>query len=73
MIAVTVRDTGRGVAADELPRLFERFHRSADSPGTGLGLAIARDLVRAHGGELTAASEGEGKGTAMRFTLPVAG
>lgn len=73
MIAVSVADTGRGVAADELPRLFERFHRSADSPGTGLGLAIARDLVRAHGGELSATSEGEGKGTTMLFTLPVAG
>ena len=72
-IAVTVADTGRGVAADELPRLFERFHRSPDSPGTGLGLAIARDLVRAHGGELTAASAGEGRGTTMRFTLPVVG
>ena len=71
-IAVSVVDTGRGVPADELPRLFERFHRSPDSPGTGLGLAIARDLVRAHGGELTAMSEGEGKGTTMRFTLPVA-
>jgi signal transduction histidine kinase len=72
-IAVTVADTGRGVPADELPRLFERFHRSPDSPGTGLGLAIARDLVRAHGGDLTAASDGEGKGTTMRFTLPAAG
>jgi signal transduction histidine kinase len=72
MIAVTVADTGRGVSAEELPRLFERFHRSPDSHGTGLGLAIARDLVRAHGGEMAASSEGEGKGTAVRFTLPVA-
>ena len=72
MIAVTVTDTGRGVSAEELPRLFERFHRSPDSRGTGLGLAIARDLVRAHGGEIAASSEGEGRGTAMRFTLPVA-
>lgn len=73
MIAVTVSDTGRGVSAEELPRLFERFHRSPDSHGTGLGLAIARDLVRAHGGEISASSEGEGRGTAVRFTLPVAG
>jgi signal transduction histidine kinase len=72
MIAVTVTDTGRGVPAAELPLLFERFHRSPDSRGTGLGLAIARDLVRAHGGDISASSEGEGKGTAMRFTLPVA-
>ena len=62
---------GRGVAPEELPRLFERFHRSADSPGTGLGLVIARDLVRAHGGEIAASSEGEGRGMTVRFTLPV--
>ena len=72
MLAVSVSDTGRGVSAEELPRLFERFHRSPDSPGTGLGLVIARDLVRAHGGEMTAASEGEGRGLTVRFTLPVA-
>ncbi|MEA2661573.1 MAG: two-component system, OmpR family, sensor histidine kinase BaeS [Chloroflexota bacterium] len=72
-VAVSVADTGRGVAPEDLPRLFERFHRSPDSPGTGLGLAIARDLVRAHGGEIAASSEGEGRGMTVRFTLPVAG
>lgn len=71
-LAVIVSDTGRGVSPEELPRLFERFHRSPDSPGTGLGLVIARDLVRAHGGEIEASSEGEGRGTTVRFTLPVA-
>ncbi len=71
-IAVTVSDTGRGVAPEELPRLFERFHRSPDSPGTGLGLVIARDLVRAHGGEIAASSDGEGRGMTVRFTLPIA-
>lgn len=71
-IAVTVSDSGRGVAADELPRLFERFRRSPDSPGTGLGLVIARDLVRAHGGELSASSDGEGRGLVVRFTLSIA-
>lgn len=69
-IAVTVSDTGRGVAPEELPRLFERFHRSPDSPGTGLGLVIARDLVHAHGGEIAASSDGEGRGMTVRFTLP---
>lgn len=72
-VAVTVRDTGRGIAPVDLPRVFERFERSADSHGSGLGLAIARDLVRAHGGEISVSSEGEGRGTSVRFTLPVAG
>jgi signal transduction histidine kinase len=73
VLAVRVTDTGRGIAADDLPRLFERFHRSPDSPGTGLGLAIARDLVRAHGGDIAASSEGAGRGATIRFTLPLAG
>jgi two-component system OmpR family sensor kinase/two-component system sensor histidine kinase BaeS len=71
-IRASVRDTGRGLAPDELALMFERFHRSPDSRGSGLGLAIARDLVRAHGGTMTAESEGPGRGTTVRFTLPVA-
>jgi signal transduction histidine kinase len=71
-IRVSVRDTGRGLTAEELALIFERFHRSPDSRGSGLGLAIARDLVRAHGGEISAESEGPGRGTTVRFTLPVA-
>lgn len=71
-IALSIADTGRGVPAAELPQLFDRFHRSPDSRGSGLGLAIARDLVRAHGGEISASSDGEGRGTTVRFTLPVA-
>jgi signal transduction histidine kinase len=71
-IRVAVSDTGRGLAPDEVALIFDRFHRSPDSRGSGLGLAIARDLVRAHGGEMTAGSEGPGRGTTIRFTLPVA-
>ncbi len=71
-IAVSVRDTGRGIAPADLGRVFDRFQRAADSHGSGLGLSIARDLVRAHGGEISAVSEGEGRGTTVRFTLPVA-
>jgi two-component system sensor histidine kinase BaeS len=69
-VEVTVRDTGTGMQADELDRIFERFYRSPDSPGSGLGLSIARDLVQAHGGTITATSE-PGKGTAIGFTLPI--
>lgn len=69
-LAVAVADSGPGIEADVLPRMFDRFYRSADSPGSGLGLPIARSLVMAHGGEISAASE-MGRGTTVRFTLPL--
>jgi signal transduction histidine kinase len=71
-VRVLVADTGRGIPPDELGSVFERFHRSPDSRGSGLGLAIARDLVRAHGGEMDAESDGAGQGTTIRLTLPIA-
>ena len=49
-IELRVADTGPGIAADELPRIFDRFHKGAGSHGSGLGLTIARSLVEAHGG-----------------------
>jgi signal transduction histidine kinase len=49
--------------------VFERFYKTPESRGTGLGLAIARGLVRAHGGEIAAASV-PGRGTEIRVTLP---
>ncbi|GMA29153.1 sensor histidine kinase [Arenivirga flava] len=69
-----VRDTGMGVPADDLPRIFDRFHRGAnvvrhEIRGTGLGLAVARGLVGAHGGTLTVASV-EGVGTTVRASFP---
>jgi two-component system OmpR family sensor kinase/two-component system sensor histidine kinase BaeS len=69
-IVMTVADTGSGVPADELSRIFDRFYRGAGSRGSGLGLAIARRLVVAHGGTITAASE-LGRGTTITLTLPV--
>ncbi len=65
-----VADTGRGIAPDELARLFERFSKSADSKGSGLGLAIARSLVERHGGTIAATSE-PGRGTTVTFRLPL--
>jgi signal transduction histidine kinase len=67
-----VTDTGVGIPAADLPRIFDRFWRgyqAAHTSGSGIGLAIAAELARAHGGELTAAST-EGRGTQMTLTLP---
>ena len=68
-VAVSVTDTGEGIAADLLPRIFDRFVKTSGSSGSGLGLAIARDLVTAHGGTISAEST-VGSGTTVRFTLP---
>ena len=68
-VVVAVEDTGAGIAADDLPHIFDRFYRAGDSRGMGLGLAIARNLVAAHGGEIGAESE-PGRGTTIRFSLP---
>jgi signal transduction histidine kinase len=69
-VEVAVRDTGHGIPAEELPKLFERFYRgSTHKPGTGLGLSIARNLVRLHGGDITVASE-VGRGSEFRVRLP---
>jgi signal transduction histidine kinase len=69
-VAVTVSDTGKGIAPDELPHIFDRFYKSRDSRGTGLGLAIVKNLIAAHGGEISAQSEVD-KGTTIRFMLPI--
>ena len=71
---VGVRDTGIGIAAEHLPRIFERFYRvdaarSREAGGTGLGLAIVRHLAEAHGGRARAASV-PGRGTTVAVFLP---
>ena len=69
-IVITVRDTGEGIPADLLPRVFERFVKGPTSSGSGLGLAITRDLVAAHGGTIAVEST-FGEGARVRFTLPI--
>lgn len=69
-----VKDTGVGVAADQLPRLFERFHRvegakSRTHEGTGIGLALVQELVKLHGGVVEVSSE-LGEGTAFTVSVP---
>ena len=74
MIEFFVIDTGVGIPAADLSRIFERFYKTAQGrqrEGTGLGLAIAKHLVEAHGGQIWAESE-EGQGSIFRFTLPQA-
>lgn len=76
VIAARIQDSGIGLNAGELPRIFERFYRvdpsrSRSSGGNGIGLTIARQLVLAHGGTLQAESAGPGTGSAFTFTLPV--
>jgi two-component system sensor histidine kinase ArlS len=73
---LSVQDTGPGISAQELPRIFDRFYRSdsarkAQSSGHGLGLSIARIIVVAHGGKMTVRSK-EGAGTTFRVRLPLA-
>lgn len=77
----TVTDTGEGIAAADLERIFERFYRVADrrrstgqgsgDGGSGIGLTISRRIAEAHGGTLTAASPGRGMGASFTLTLPL--
>lgn len=70
---LAVSDTGPGIAAADLPHVFDRFWRGADqrgTPGTGLGLAVVRSLVTAHGGEVAVESDG-GSGTTVTVRLPL--
>jgi len=69
---LTVRDHGPGIAAEDLPHVFDRFYRGAEArgrPGSGLGLAIVRQVAAQHGGSV-AAEPAPGGGTLMRLRLP---
>lgn len=74
-VVITVTDTGAGIPADQLPHIFDKFFQAdnqaqAATKGTGLGLAIAREIVEAHGGEITVESI-VGRGTTFVVALPI--
>jgi signal transduction histidine kinase len=68
-VSLAVADTGAGISAEDLPRIFDRFYKGPESRGSGLGLAISRNLVSAHGGDIRAEST-PGAGTTIVVTLP---
>jgi len=74
--SVEVRDTGPGIAEEELPSIFDRYYRARDghgsTAGTGLGLAITKRIVELHGGTIEVASS-LGKGAAFRLSVPLGG
>ena len=76
-VVVSVRDSGAGIPAEAMPRIFEMFAQvdrnvERESGGLGIGLALVKGLVEMHGGTVRAASEGEGRGSTFTVVLPVA-
>lgn len=75
LLQFSVKDQGRGIPADQLDRIFERFQQvdtsdSREKGGTGLGLAICRSIIQQHGGQIWAASK-LGEGSTFYFTIPI--
>lgn len=75
-VEIIVADTGEGIPPDQLAHIFERFYRGdtardRDRGGSGIGLTISRAIIDAHGGGLTGASEGPGRGATFTVALPI--
>jgi histidine kinase len=71
---VSIKDTGHGITAEDLGRVFDRFYRAEQDPhstGTGIGLTIARSIARSHGGDVRASSDGLGKGATFVVEIPL--
>jgi signal transduction histidine kinase len=72
-IKIVIKDSGVGISSEDLPHMFERFHRgrnASEFSGNGLGLAIVKAIVEGHGGEVGAASSGIGNGSEFTVRLP---
>ena len=75
-VTIAIADNGEGIAAEQLPHLFERFYRAdtarnRDRGGAGIGLAIAKALTEAHGGRVSAASRGPGMASTFTVVVPI--
>ncbi|HEY0582583.1 MAG TPA: ATP-binding protein [Chloroflexota bacterium] len=71
-VHIQIRDTGKGIAEEYLPHIFEPFFSTKDEKGTGLGLWVSQGIVQAHGGSIKLRSR-EGRGTVFSVALPIAG
>ena len=71
IVIVSVKDTGRGIEAEMLPRLFTKFVSNSERGGTGLGLFISKSIIEAHGGKIWAENNSDGKGAMVSFNLPI--
>ena len=69
-VVVSIKDTGRGIDSEILPRLFSKFVTKSDAGGTGLGLFISKSIVEAHGGRIWAENNQGEKGATFTFSLP---
>jgi signal transduction histidine kinase len=69
-VIISIKDNGKGIDPDIFPRLFTKF-TSKSFQGTGLGLYISKNIIEAHGGEIWAENNKDGKGATIYFTLPV--
>ena len=71
VVVVSVKDNGRGIDSEIMPRLFTKFATKSET-GTGLGLYISKNIIEAHGGKIWAENNKEGHGATFYFTLPIA-
>lgn len=71
-VRVSVKDQGKGISSDVMPRLFGKFSTDKERGGTGLGLFIAKNIIEAHGGKIWAENNASGQGATFTFVLPLA-
>jgi two-component system, OmpR family, sensor histidine kinase VicK len=70
-VILSINDNGAGIDREILPRLFTKFASKSETGGTGLGLFISKSIVEAHGGEIWAENNVDGKGATFHFSIPV--
>jgi signal transduction histidine kinase len=70
-VIISVKDNGRGIDPQIIPRLFTKFATKSETGGTGLGLFISKSIVEAHGGNIWAENNTDDKGATFYFSLPL--